>query len=103
MGICGEAPAALHDLARGALGPEGAGPFLGAEQELAATEPAIAKERLIFWAYRTVGPHLPSAALAAIWLQRHLNAMLRFREVLGTLGPACEEQDPLVVGAEPFQ
>src|SRR5206468_7379542 len=58
MGIFGEAPAALHDLARGALDPEGAGPFLGAATEMAATEPTIAKERLIFWTYRTVGPHL---------------------------------------------
>ena len=103
MGIFGEAPAALHDLARGALDPEGAGPFLGAAQELAATEPAIAKERLIFWTYRTVGPHLPSPALAAIWLQCHLNAMLRFPDVLRTLGPAWQEKSPFEVGAELFQ
>src|SRR5207244_9905011 len=95
------------DLARGALEAEGAGAFLGAAQELAATEPEydskIAKERLIFWTYRTVGPYLPGPALAAIWLQCHLNAMLRFPDVLRTLGPEWQEKSPFEVGAELFQ
>src|SRR5439155_903969 len=39
----------------------------------------------------------------AIWLQCHLNAMLRFLDVLRTLGPAWQEKSPFEVGAELFQ
>src|SRR5262249_37619060 len=82
IGLLGEPPALLHELAAGALEPEGAMRWLAAAQEAAGKEdapnqPSIAKERMLFWAYRTLGPHLPSPALAAFWLQSHLNAMLR--------------------------
>jgi len=103
LDIFGDVPAALHDLASGALEAAGVGRFLAAAQELTSTEPAIAKERLLFWAYRAVGPHLPSPALAAIWLQAHLNAMLRFPSVLRTLGPEWQAKSPFEVGAELFR
>jgi len=102
MGIFGDAPAALHDLAAGALEPEGAMRFLGAAQELTATD-GIAKERLLFWTYRALGPHLRSPALAAIWLQCHLNAMLRLPSVLRTLGPDWQPRSPFEVAAELFR
>ncbi|TMB05802.1 MAG: molybdopterin oxidoreductase family protein [Deltaproteobacteria bacterium] len=102
MGIFGDAPAALHDLAAGALEPEGAMRFLGAAQELTATD-GIAKERLLFWTYRALGPHLRSPALAAIWLQCQLNAMLRLPSVLRTLGPDWQARSPFEVAAELFR
>jgi anaerobic selenocysteine-containing dehydrogenase len=103
MGLVGEVPAVLHELAPGALAPEGAARFLAVAQELAAADPHIAKERLLFWTYRALGPHLPSPALAAIWLQCHLNAMLRTASVLRTLGPAWETRGPFEIAAEVFR
>jgi anaerobic selenocysteine-containing dehydrogenase len=105
MGLFGEPPAELHALAAGATTPEGAMAFLAAAQAAAAAEgPAdVAKERLLFWAYRTVGMQLPSPALTAIWLQCHLNAMFRLPAVLRTLGDAWTDAPPFAVGAELFR
>src|SRR2546428_7936067 len=102
MNLFGPVPAALHELAAGAGEPEGAMRFVAAAQELAATD-AIGKERLISWTYRTLGPHLPSPALAAIWLQSHLNAMLRSADVIRALGPEWAERSPFEVGTELFR
>jgi anaerobic selenocysteine-containing dehydrogenase len=102
MGIFGAPPAALCELAPGALTAEGAGPFLMTAQQLAADD-RIAKERLIFWTYRALGPHLPGPALAAIWLQCHLNAMLRAPSVLRTLGPEWAERTPFEIGTELYR
>ena len=103
MNLFGEPPAELFDLARGALAADGAMAYLGRLQELAAAGDArIAKERSIFWAYRTLGPVLPGPALAAVWLQCHLNAMLRPASVLRSLGRAWETRSPFEVGTELF-
>ena len=58
---------------------------------------------MIFWAYRTVGPHLPSPALAGIWAQCHLNAMMRRESVLRELGPEFADENPFAVGNELFR
>jgi anaerobic selenocysteine-containing dehydrogenase len=102
MGLFGDVPAELHELAKGALEPEGAMAFLGRAQELAATagDPRVAKERLIFWTYRALGPHLPAPSLAAIWLQCHLNAMFRYPSVLRTLGDEWAAKSPFEIGTE---
>src|SRR5206468_3235468 len=84
------------------LEPVGAMRFLAAAQELTATD-GIAKERLLFWTYRTLGPQLRSPALAAIWLQCQLNAMLRLPSVLRTLGPDWQARSPFEVAAELFR
>jgi anaerobic selenocysteine-containing dehydrogenase len=99
MGIFAEPPAALRALAPAALTADGAGAFLMTAQQLAG-EDRIAKERLIFWTYRALGPHLPGPALAAIWLQCHLNAMLRTASVLRTLGPEWNDRTPFEIGTE---
>jgi anaerobic selenocysteine-containing dehydrogenase len=103
MGIFGEPPAELHSLADGALDAEGAAAYLAAAQTHAASEPRIAKERMLFWSYRTLGQHLPAPSLAAIWLQCHLNAMLRTASVLRTLGSEWSEKGPFEIGTELFR
>jgi anaerobic selenocysteine-containing dehydrogenase len=103
IGLFGEPPAVLHELAPGALEPEGAMRFLAAAQDAVASDTKTGKERLIFWTYRTLGPHLPSPALAAIWLQCHLNAMLRSADVVRALGPDWAERSPFEVGTELFR
>jgi anaerobic selenocysteine-containing dehydrogenase len=103
LGIFGEPPAELAALAGEALTADGAARFLAVAQEHAGTNPRIAKERLIFWTYRALGPHLPSPALAAIWLQAHVNAMLRLPNVLRTLGAEWEGRTPFEVGTELFR
>src|SRR5262249_40801941 len=83
----------------GALEPEGAMRFLAAAQE-AADSDHIAKERLLFWTYRTLGPHLPAPSIAAFWLQSHLNAMLRFPDVVRALGAEWATRRRCEVGTE---
>lgn len=92
----------LRALGAGALEPEGAMAYLGAAQmEVAESgDPKTAKERLIFATYRAVGPHLASPALTAIWIQCHLNAMMRAPSVLRTLGPEWESRSPFEIGTE---
>ena len=103
MGLFGEPPAELQALAPAALDAEGAGQFLMTGQTFAANEPRLAKERLLFWTYRALGPHLQSPALAAVWLQSHVNAMLRSADVLRTLGAEWESRSPFEVGTELFR
>ena len=101
IGLFGDPPAVLHELAADALEPEGGMRFLAAAQEAAAAgDPHIAKERLLFWTYRTLGPHLPSPAVAAFWLQCHLNAMLRFPDVVRALGAEWAARTPFEIGTE---
>ncbi len=102
LGLFGAPPATLHELAPGALEPEGAMRFLAAAQEAAGGD-HIAKERLLFWAYRTLGSHLESPALAAFWLQSHLNAMLRFPDVVRALGAEWASRTPFEIGTELFR
>ncbi len=49
-----------HELAAHALTPEGAMAFLGTAQ---ARRAAAAQHEMLVWAYRTLGPHLPSPSL----------------------------------------
>jgi anaerobic selenocysteine-containing dehydrogenase len=103
MGLFGDPPAVLRDLAPRALEADGAAEFAAALQEHAAAEPRLAKERALFWTYRVLGPHLPGPALAAVWLQSHVNAMLRLPAVLRALGPQWASRSPLEVGTELFR
>src|SRR5438067_1047676 len=105
IGIFGEPPAELHELAEDALGPEGAMRFLGTAQQLAeaAGDARIAKERLLFWTFRTLGPLLPAPSVAAFWLQCHLNAMLRFPDVVRALGEEWATRTPFEIGLELFR
>ena len=54
-------PAELVALAHDALTPDGAMAFLG---DRAGRARPAARTRCSFWAYRTLGPHLPAPALA---------------------------------------
>ena len=89
-------------LGAGAATPQGAMAYLAAAQPLAEStgDPKTSKERLIFLTYRVVGPHLPSPPLTAIWIQCHLNAMMRAPSVLRTLGPEWEQKSPFEIGTE---
>ena len=106
MGLFGDVPGDLRELAGSALEPAGAMAYLMKAQELASADPAgarIAKERVLFWSYRALGPHLPAPSLAAIWLQSHLNAMLRPQAVLRTLGEEWSAKSPFEIGAEIYR
>jgi formate dehydrogenase len=50
-----------------------------------------------------VGPHLPSPALAAIWAQCHVNALVRKDSVVRELGPAFADENPFALAAELFR
>ncbi len=106
MGVCAPPPAELHDLAKDALTPEGGALFLGAAQEMVGRSAQPGSDpmlQLLFWTYRTLGPHLPAPALAFIWLQCGLNAMLRPAAVLRTLGAAWQDKSPFVIAGELFR
>jgi anaerobic selenocysteine-containing dehydrogenase len=55
------------------------------------------------WAYRALGPHLPSPSLTAMFFIAHLNAMFRPESVLRTLGPEWEGKAPFEIGSELFR
>ncbi|MGH7893220.1 MAG: molybdopterin-dependent oxidoreductase [Candidatus Binatia bacterium] len=97
--LFGEPPAELHELAKHADTPQGAMAFLGASQA-AATQ---GENQLIFWTYRTLGPHLPSPSLAAVWLLAQLNAIFRTDSVVRTFGPEWDGKMPFELGTEIFR
>jgi anaerobic selenocysteine-containing dehydrogenase len=99
MGLFAPPPAALAELAPQAHTPEGAMAFLAVAQ----AEARGGEHEMLVWAYRTLGPHLASPALAAVFFMAHLNAMLRGDSVLRTLGPGWEGKTPFEVGAELFR
>ncbi len=99
MGLVGEPPAKLSELAPAALEPAGAMAYLAELQSAAAGNEAA----VMAWGYRTLGPHLPSPALAAIWAICHQNAFLRRESVLRTLGSDWSEANPFEIAAELFR
>jgi anaerobic selenocysteine-containing dehydrogenase len=99
MALFGEPPAELHELAKGALEPEGAMAYLGALQSAAnGSEAAV-----LFWGYRTLGPLLPSPALTSMWALCHQNALMRRESVLRTLGDAWKDENGFALAAELFR
>jgi anaerobic selenocysteine-containing dehydrogenase len=106
MRLFPEPPAALHELAKDALTPEGGAMFLGALQELAGRQAQPGADptlRMLFWAYRTLGPHLAAPSLVAVWLQSGLNALVRPAAVRRTLGPDWEGKSPFELASELFR
>jgi anaerobic selenocysteine-containing dehydrogenase len=99
MGLYAPPPAALGALAPAALTPEGAMAFLAAAQSAARG----GEHEMLVWAYRTLGPHLPSPALVSIFFIAHLNAMLRPESVLRTLGPEWQGKTPFEIGSALFR
>ena len=99
MGLVGEPPQKLFELAEEALAPEGAGIYFMALQEAASGNSAA----MLFWAYRTLGPKLASPALTAIWALCHQNAFMRLESVLRTLGSDWKEKSPFEIAAELFR
>ncbi len=99
MGLYGAPPAELAALAKNALTPEGAMAFLATAQSAATG----GEHEMLVWAYRTLGSHLASPALAAVFLIAHLNAMLRTESVLRTLGPDWADKMPSETGTELFR
>ncbi|MBX3025842.1 molybdopterin-dependent oxidoreductase [bacterium] len=92
-------PPELTALAAGALEPEGAAAYLGAAMQAAGGSQA----HLLFWGYRTLGPHLPSPALTAVWAQVHANAFVRLESLLRTLGEEWRPRGPFAVAHEIFR
>jgi anaerobic selenocysteine-containing dehydrogenase len=99
MGLYGAPPAELAALAANAQTPEGAMAFLGTAQAAATG----GEHEMLTWAYRALGPHLPSPSLTAIFFIAHLNAMFRPEAVARTLGPEWEGKMPFEVGTELFR
>src|SRR5262249_30506618 len=105
MNLFGTPPAELHELAKGAFEPDGGMAFLGAMQQFAAEQPSghDPSNPMLFWAYRTLGPHLRAPSLAAFWMVGHLNAMMRREGVVRALGTEWETKNPFEIAAEVFR
>jgi anaerobic selenocysteine-containing dehydrogenase len=99
MGLVGEPPSKLHELAKDALEPTGAMTYLGELQSAAQGNEAA----VLFWGYRTLGPRLASPALVAIWAVCHQNALLRRDSLLRTLGEDWKQANPFELAAELFR
>ena len=99
MHLVPEPPQQLFALAEHALEPDGAAAYLGESMSAAGGSQAA----LLFWGYRTLGPHLPSPALTAVWAQAHANAFTRLDSVLRTIGEEWRDKGPFAVAAELFR
>jgi anaerobic selenocysteine-containing dehydrogenase len=99
MRLIPEPPAELFALAEHALEPDGAAAYLGQLMNASSGSQAA----LLFWGYRTLGPHLPSPALTAVWAQVHTNAFTRTEAVLRTLGEEWRDKGPFAIAAELFR
>ena len=99
MRLVPEPPPQLFPLAENALDPDGAAAYLGESMAAAGGNQA----KLLFWGYRTLGPHLPSPALTAIWAQVHANAFTRLDSILRTIGEEWRDKGPFAVAAEIFR
>jgi anaerobic selenocysteine-containing dehydrogenase len=101
LGLYGEPPEALFELGRSAASdPLAAMQWLATAREKAT---ASGENAMIFWAYRTVGPHLPAPSLAGVWAQCHLNGLMRRAGVLRALGPELADANPFELGNELFR
>jgi anaerobic selenocysteine-containing dehydrogenase len=78
---------------------DGAGAFLGTLQMAASGNDS----RMMFWAYRTLGPHLPAPTLAAVWLLCGVNAMFRRDGILRTFGDDFANASPIELALEMFR
>jgi len=96
MALFEEVPAEAHALAQNALEPAGAMAYLGALQAAAKGD----ESAVLFWAYRTLGPLLPSPGLVSVWIMCHQNALMRRESVLRTLGDDWKEADGFAIAAE---
>jgi formate dehydrogenase len=106
MQLIESTPPELDALAAQALTAEGGAMFVATAQQLAAQHPVPGGDpsiQMIFWAYRTVGRHLPAPSLAAVWMQCGLNAMFRPESILRTLGSEWSGKGPFEVAAELFR
>ena len=101
MGLFGEIPPELVELGpRAVTDPAAAMQWFGTAREKAAE---AGENAMIFWAYRTVGPHLPAPSLAAVWAQCHLNGLMRRESVVRELGPEFADENPFALAAEIFR
>ncbi len=96
--LFGPPPAELFPLAAEAHTVDGAGAYLMTLQTLASGN----ESRVMFWAYRTLGPHLPAPTLAAVWLLCGINAMFRRDGILRTFGDAFASASPIEIALEMF-
>ena len=99
MHLVPEPPPQLFALAEHALEPDGAAAYLTESMAAASGSQAA----LLFWGYRTLGPHLPSPALTAIWAQAHANAFTRTDSILRTIGETWRDKGPFAIAAEIFR
>ena len=61
------------------------------------------QHEMLMWAYRALGPHLPSPSLTALFFIAHLNAMFRTDSVIRTLGPEWASKSPFEIASELFR
>jgi anaerobic selenocysteine-containing dehydrogenase len=104
MNLFGEAPGELHELAAAAHTAEGAQLFFMRLSELAREAgDGRGTPRMLYWAYRTLGPHLESPQLVQVWVQMLLNVMSRPESVLRTLGETWRGRNPFEIALELFR
>ncbi len=101
MGLVPQAPGLLHKLAQHARHPLGAPVFIGALGLLAALKgggitPTLG--RFAWWLQQTLGPRLPCAPLALLWLMSHGYALTRRAELNDAVPEARALRNPFAAG-----
>jgi len=102
-GLYGEVPSQLLELGAQATTPAGAEAFLMAAQQLAAERSPNPIPLLQYWTVECVGPHLPSPAIAPVWLLAMLNGMVRPDMIVRAFGAEWENKGPFELGQEMFR
>ncbi len=98
MGLVGEPPAELFELAGQGTTPEGAAAIFGKVQELATN-----RAEILFWGYRTLGAELPAPSLIAVWVLALQNAFGRREAVLRSFGDDWKDAGPFELAMEIFR
>lgn len=106
MGLFGEPPEALKALATQAGRPLGRAALVSAVMAVAAARRKDGRgvqNRVIFWLYRLLGPHLPGPSTMAVYLLCLKNALQRRRAVVRTLGSGWRWRSPFAIAEELWQ
>lgn len=106
MNLFGSPPRALELLAMTAHRPEGRAAFSAAILPLASRAAKRAgngsQNRVLFWSYRLLGPHMDAPSLSSLWFMCLQNAIARRDAVLRVLGPTFKRRTPFALAGELF-
>lgn len=106
MDLFGRPPRALRSMASLAGAPTGraalSAALLGWARQAGRRRGNGTQNRVLFWAYRLLGPHLPAPSLVAPWFLCLQNAIVRREAALRTMGASFRYRTPFALASAMF-